>query len=478
MGDVAEVVGGGTPSTSDDGNFAEAGIPWLTPADLTGYRDVYISRGRRDLSDRGYKASAARIMPRGTVLFSSRAPIGYCAIAAGEISTNQGFKSFVLKGELSPEYVRHYLLGSVDYAESKASGTTFKELSGSRAAELVVPVPPLPEQRRIVAKIDSLTGKSRRARDHLDHIPRLVEKYKQAVLAAAFRGDLTREWRAQNVFGANVGTLLNQVRAARDAVRQQRGLRTKGRNRSVPTKIVDLVELPAGWAWGTFDDCSWDMTVGHVGPMKDRYVESGVTFLRSLNVRRNRVDLAKVVYIDETFNNELAKSQLHPGDLVVVRTGEPGVAAVIPPELGTANCSDLVIARLVEIVNPHFAAYYMNSDYAQAVVSGFQVGVAQQHFNVGAMSEMPVPFAPTDEQAEIARRIETAFAKIDRLASEATSARRLIDRLDQSVLARAFRGELVPQDPADEPANVLLERIRAERGAAPKAKRGRKAKAA
>jgi len=120
----------------------------------------------------------------------------------------------------------------------------------------------------------------------------------------------------------------------------------------------------------------------------------------------------------------------------------------------------------------------MNSDYAQAVVSGFQVGVAQQHFNVGAMSEMPVPFAPTDEQAEIARRIETAFAKIDRLASEATSARMLIDRLDQSVLARAFRGELVPQDPADEPANVLLERIRAERGAAPKAKRGRKAKAA
>src|SRR5512145_2282517 len=107
----------------------------------------------------------------------------------------------------------------------------------------------------------------------------------------------------------------------------------------------------------------------------------------------------------------------------------------------------------------------MNSDYARAVVGGFQVGVAQQHFNVGAMSEMPLPVAPTDEQLEIVHRIETAFTWIDRLAAEATSAHKLIVHLDQAILTKAFRGELVPQSPSDEPARALLARIRAEREA-------------
>jgi type I restriction enzyme S subunit len=336
-------------------------------------------------------------------------------------------------------------------------------------------LPPLPEQRRIVAKIDSLSSKSKRAREHLDHIPRLVEKYKQAVLAAAFRGELTRAYRVNRRDASNCNDLSTQIIRERNEMRAERGIRSKGKNRSLPPKVANAVNLPSGWSWLTFDDCSWDMTVGHVGPMKDRYVDEGVVFLRSLNVRANRIDLQKAVYIDEAFDRELGKSRLHPGDLVVVRTGEPGVAAVIPDQLSKANCSDLVICRLVGHLNPNFAAYYMNSEYAKALVRATQVGVAQQHFNVGAMSEMPVPVPSLGEQNEIVRRIEGAFTWIDRLAAEATSARKLIDKLDQAVLAKAFRGELVPQDPDDEPANVLLERIRAERETAPAAKprRGR-----
>jgi type I restriction enzyme, S subunit len=120
VGDIAEIVGGGTPDTKDAANFTNDGIPWLTPADLTGYTDTYVSRGARDLSERGYKCSSAKLMPLGSVLFSSRAPIGYCVIARNEICTNQGFKSFVLRDGLSPEYLRHYLIASVDYARSKA----------------------------------------------------------------------------------------------------------------------------------------------------------------------------------------------------------------------------------------------------------------------------------------------------------------------------------------------------------------------
>lgn len=435
MGDVAEVVGGGTPSTSADGNFAEAGIPWLTPADLTGYRDVYISRGRRDLSERGYKASAARIMPRGTVLFSSRAPVGYCAIAAGEISTNQGFKSFVLKGELSPEYVRHYLLGSVDYAESKASGTTFKELSGSRAAELAVPVPPLPEQRRIVAKIDSLTGKTRRARDHLDHIPRLVEKYKQAVLAAAFRGEL-------------IGLSTTETGLLHDR----------------------CWDLPGSWRWVRFSEVVEIASnlvkpeaipdLPHIAPDN---VEGGTgRLLPFRTIREDGVISAKHKF----FAGQVVYSKIRPYLRKAVLVDFDGACSADMYPL-TSN-SDLDATYLLYwLISEPFAAFTVEHEGRTVLPKINQQG----------LNQTPVPLPPLLDQLETVRRLQTAFNWIDRLTSEATSARRLIDRLDQSVLAKAFRGELVPQDPEDEPASVLLDRIRVERSAAPKAKHGRKSKA-
>jgi type I restriction enzyme S subunit len=124
--DVGEIMGGGTPSTGDSANFANKGIPWITPADLTGYAGKYISRGARDLSEKGYNSSGARLMPPGTVLFSSRAPIGYCVIASNELATNQGFKSLVSSSEHSPEYLRYYLLSAKEYAESLAEWNNFQ----------------------------------------------------------------------------------------------------------------------------------------------------------------------------------------------------------------------------------------------------------------------------------------------------------------------------------------------------------------
>ena len=166
--DVGEIVGGGTPSTRDPTNFANRGIPWITPADLTGYVGKYIDRGARDLSEKGYNSSGARLMPPGAVLFSSRAPIGYCVIASNELATNQGFKSLIPSCDYCPEYLRYYLVSAKEYAESLASGTTFKELSGARIANLAIPAPPLPEQRQIVTKLDRLTGRTARAREQLE----------------------------------------------------------------------------------------------------------------------------------------------------------------------------------------------------------------------------------------------------------------------------------------------------------------------
>jgi hypothetical protein len=280
IGSIAEIVGGGTPDAKDVTNFSSNGIPWLTPADLTGYRNTHIARGARDLSEKGYKNSSAKLMPPGTVLFSSRAPIGYCVVSNNEICTNQGFKSFVLKNDLSPEYLRHYLIASVDYARSKASGTTFQELSGSRAAELAVPIAPIPEQQRIVAKVDGLSAKFRRARDQLGHVPRLVEKYKQAVLAAAFGGELTREWRKEHP-GSESGS---QLRTTLLKTKQEWERQTSLRRPSHPdlSREMELHSLPPTWTWMPVETIASKVVDGvHKKPS---YVSEGIPFLTVRNL--------------------------------------------------------------------------------------------------------------------------------------------------------------------------------------------------
>jgi type I restriction enzyme S subunit len=313
------------------------------------------------------------------------------------------------------------------------------------------PVCALPEQARVVARLDSLLAGSKTARDELAHIAKLVERYKQGILKKAFSGELTAKWRCERT---GISHSRDEIRAAilseRERHRVTEGVRPKGANRNIPFDIAQLPDIPRVWAWITFEECCWDLTVGHVGPMKDRYASSGIPFLRSLNVKQNRIDLADIVYIGTDFDDELRKSRLKSGTVVVVRTGAPGVAAVIPPELDGANCSDLVICRPVNSVDPHYAAYFINSAFAQSVVTGFQVGVAQQHFNIGAMSKLQLPYAPPDEQHEIVRRITMAFARIDQVASDAERSDELLDRLDQAILAKAFRGELTTDDPTEE----------------------------
>jgi type I restriction enzyme S subunit len=421
IGEIAEVVGGGTPDTKDAAaNFSVAGIPWLTPADLTGYKDTYISRGARDLSEVGYKNSSAKLMPPGTVLFSSRAPIGYCVIASNEISTNQGFKSFILNGSLSPEYLRHYLIASVDYARSKSSGTTFQELSGSRAAELAVPIAPNSEQRRIVAKVDSLSATSKRARDQLDHIPRLVEKYKQAVLAATF----------------------NETEFAR-------------------------------WEKGALEDFIIEGLIGLVRSKQQQSTSGGVPY-----IRMNHFDTEGIWNDDDlTFVDvspaELLRYELRDGDVLFNTRNSVelvGKVAVWPAgRPGHVYNNNLLRLRFVSRVDPAFAGLLMISpafrSYLQTVKSATTSVCA-----IYQRSIMAAPFAcpSLDEQRSIAHHVHATLNHIDRLAGQAMSARKLIDHLDQAILAKAFRGALVPQDPNDEPASVLLERIRAERAAEPR----------
>ncbi len=131
IGDVSTVVGGGTPSTKVEEYFCKDGISWLSPKDLSGYEWKYISKGAIDITELGLQKSSAKLMPKGSVLFSSRAPIGYMAIAENEISTNQGFKSLVPNKGIPTEYLFHFMKSNLALIDSVASGSTFKEVSGS-----------------------------------------------------------------------------------------------------------------------------------------------------------------------------------------------------------------------------------------------------------------------------------------------------------------------------------------------------------
>ena len=149
---LGQIVGGGTPSTANQ-MFWNGSIPWLSPADLTGYTGMYITHGKKNITEEGLEKSSAVLMPAGSVLYSSRAPIGYVIISKNSISTNQGFKSLVPAIVGMSEFYYFALKARTADIKQRATGTTFKEISGNEFGDTIVPLPPIAEQQRIVQAI-------------------------------------------------------------------------------------------------------------------------------------------------------------------------------------------------------------------------------------------------------------------------------------------------------------------------------------
>lgn len=337
-------------------------------------------------------------------------------------------------GDISPDFLWRYLRQKSFRNDAEASMTGAvgqRRVPANFLKEHSLNLPPLPEQRRIVAKIDSLTGKSRRARDHLDHIPRLLEKYKQAILAAAFRGDLCTKRRSPKLLPLS--------------------------------EFID--SLDQGWS----PKCASEPAgLNDWGVIKTTAIQS-VQFLPQEN-KRLPTDLKPRPGI-----------VINAGDVLITRAGPRSRVAISclvtedHPKL--MLCDKAYRLRInQEMADPAFVTYMLNTPQCLSELEVMKTGISDSGLNLtqGKFMALGIPAFSLPEQSEIVSRIQSAFVWVDRLAADATSARKLIDHLDQSVLAKAFKGELVPQDPAGEPASTLLDRIRAERAAAPKAKRGRK----
>lgn len=479
IGEISDVIAGGTPKANDASNFAlpGKGIAWLTPADLSGYKQKEISKGSRDLSQKGYDSCSAKLMPKGSLLFSSRAPIGYVALAANEISTNQGFKSFVFPAEVDPTYAFFFLKSIRELADSLGTGTTFKELSGTTAKTLPFRLAPTNEQIRIAKKLDELLAQVDTLKARIDTIPALLKRFRQSVLAAAVSGQLTEEWRASAITLGSAHQLHQQLKESHEA----EGGHARG-NASNPTEEAhDLSpsDLPECWDIAEMRDiCApgRPITYGILKPGPE--LEEGVPYIRVADFPGNKLNPANIKKTSPEIDLQFKRARLITGDLLLSIRGSVGRLIKIPEALEGANITqDTARLSISPLVSTTFIYWVLLADSTQRRMKNATRGVAVRGINIGDVRAIQIPLPTLEEQTEVVRRVEQLFAFADQVEAKVASAKTRIDHLTQSILAKAFRGELVPQDPNDEPASVLLERIKAERAAAPKANRGRKASA-
>ncbi|WP_265447462.1 restriction endonuclease subunit S [Acetivibrio straminisolvens] len=186
LSDVGEIIGGGTPSKSKPEYYSEIGIPWITPKDLSINKNKYISRGEIDISELGLRESSARLMPKGTVLFSSRAPIGYIAIAKNAVTTNQGFKSVVPFENISSEYIYLLLKNSINEIESRATGSTFKEISGGEMKKVPIILPP----KEIIRKFNEIATTLGKTQASLEDENSILMSIRDTLLPKLMTGEI------------------------------------------------------------------------------------------------------------------------------------------------------------------------------------------------------------------------------------------------------------------------------------------------
>lgn len=386
------------------------------------------------------------------------------------------FKVNFNEENLDRNYFRTAINQKLEELIGKAhGGVGLRHVTKGKFEETEIPLPPMAEQKRIVAKLDALSEKSARARKDLARIDTLVTRYKQAVLRSAYQGKLTSDWRSKVGMLEPASNLVDRTpepkqprggREATDAVIQGKAALAVNKPAKTP---------PLRWAWIPLNRIArqetghtpsrshpewWDGDVPWIG-IKDAGLHHGQTIYETLQ-NTNEAGLA----------NSAARL-LPEGTVCLSRTASVGYVTIMGRAMATSQ--DFVTWTCTDALNPKFLMYALMAEGDD--IRNFGKGTTHTTIYFPEVRALHICLAPLKEQHEIVRRIESAFQKIDRLAAEAKRTLELVGKLDEAILAKAFRGELVPQDPNDEPASRLLERIKAERAAAPKARRGRGRKA-
>ena len=336
LGDVSEIMNGGTPDTTVP-KFWDGQNLWITPKDMGKMEGIYVDDTLRKITDDGLKNSSAKILPPNSIILSSRAPIGHLAINTKPISTNQGCKGLVPKKGVDTLYLYYFLSKSVDLLNSLGTGATFKELSGSKLGTVEIPLPPLPEQQRIVAILDetfaAIAKAKANAEQNLINANELFECYLQGVFEN--KGE---NWEEKTL-------------------------------KEVCTKITD----------GT-----------HQTP---KYFDDGVIFLSSKNVTSGKIDWDNIKYIDEKQHLEMHK-RVAPkvGDILLAKNGTTGVAAMVDRDLVFDIYVSLAHIRVLDFVTPEFMLYFINSPVAKKQFNKRLKGMGVPNLHLEEIREVVISF--------------------------------------------------------------------------------------
>lgn len=442
---------------------------------------------RKTVEERAPKSSKNRFQT-GDVLYGKLRPYlnkvvradqdGFCSSEIIAISPDLLDKNYLFHSMRSPDFIK--------YVSSVSHGMRMPRLGTQQAKSAPFALPPLAEQTRIAAKLDELLAQVNTLKTRIDAIPALLKRFHQSVLAAAVSGRLTEEWRKTNDHAVDIATAAKIHQSEWLATRQREYQRKQKEycentilRKFKPAPFQEDGNLPPSWLTTSLSNLA-EVTDPNPSHRMPKYTDTGTPFISTENFGNNRridFSIGKKV-AEEELEAQRARYEIQEGTFAFTRIGTIGRSIFLPtPHNYCISHAVAVVQPYTKLTAPKFLKLVASapSTLSQATDGVQSVGVPD--LGVGKMKSFKIPLPPLAEQTEIVRRVEQLFAFADQLEAKVASAKSRIDHLNQSILAKAFRGELVPQDPSDEPASVLLERIKAQRATAPKTKRGRKASA-
>jgi type I restriction enzyme S subunit len=472
------------------------GVLYVKVRDMRGDR-IDLEGLHRTSHEIANKYARASLRP-GDLLLSIRGTYGRVAVVPPELdgaNITQDTARLAILPQLASLYVAYWLRAesSQQYFKRVARGVAVKGVNIGDIRPMPVPIAPLPEQHRIVEKIEELLSDLDAGVASLQRAKANLKRYRASVLKSAVEGRLTEEWRKEHPQVEDGEMLLDRIlRERREKWEKDQLLKFKEKGKEPPknwqskyeepTHEVGLYDLPSSWVWASALEVCERVENGNTPPPDEMTSGSGdVPFIKVYNLTRDgRLDFTvnPTFVSQKTHEERLGRSRVLPNDVLMNIVGPPlGKVSVVPDTYPAWNMNQaIVLFRASGVVLSRYLAICLMSDEVLRWITRTAKATAGQfNISVGNSRLLPIPLPPLAEQEQIVALVEERLSQID--SAEKTIDAELIrsKRLRQSILKRAFEGKLVPQDPKDEPANVLLERIKASRDADQPKKKSKKA---
>ena len=417
-------------------------------------------------------SAPSKIAEPDDVLVSIRAPVGPTNLCGVKVCIGRGLAAIRTQGGMPSKYILYAMRATEDELRANSTGTTFEAVRGDDLRSHPVPLPPIAEQRRIVAEIEKQFTRLDASVTALKRAQANLKRYRASVLKAACAGRLVPTEaelaRAEGRDYEPAAVLLERILAERRVQWESRKKRRGKYKVPVAPDTSDLPELPEGWVWAMVGQISSRIEYGT--STKASSVPSGVPVLRMGNIQDGELNVSDLKYLEDD-HPETQKTILSHGDLLFNRTNSAELVgkSAVYKDWHPKACfaSYLIRVSFLSDTASDYVCTFINSQHGRAYVARVRnQQVGQANVNGTKLAAMPIPLPPFAEQHRIVAEVERRLSVIQQAEGTVEANLTRVERLRQSILKLAFSGRLVPQDPSDEPASLLLERIRAERAAA------------